>query len=98
MRSIAPCFRRLAAVFLFAAGALSASVALAQESASSGTIAPGLNPDDPIPELIFPDMPLEGVLSNLEYTLRVTEVATGRVKSYHNPPGNYCGGLDSNAF
>jgi hypothetical protein len=41
---------------------------------------------------------LYGALSNLEYTLTVTEVATGRVKTYHNAAGNYCGGLDSNAF
>lgn len=41
---------------------------------------------------------LYGTLSNLEYTLRITELASGTVKSYHNAAGNYCGGLDSNAF
>ncbi len=41
---------------------------------------------------------LYGTLSNLEYTLRVTELATGAVRTYHNAPGNYCGGLDQNAF
>lgn len=39
-----------------------------------------------------------GTLSNLEYTLRVTDTATGTVKTYHNPPGQYCGGLDNGAF
>jgi hypothetical protein len=39
-----------------------------------------------------------GTLSNLEYTLTVTEVASGRVKTYRNAAGNYCGGLDNNAF
>ena len=41
---------------------------------------------------------LYGTLSNLAYTLRVTETTTGRVKTYVNAAGNYCGGLDSNAF
>ena len=41
---------------------------------------------------------LYGALSNLAYTLRVTETTTGRVKTYVNAAGNYCGGLDSNAF
>ena len=41
---------------------------------------------------------LYGALSNLEYTLRVTEMASGQVNSYHNAAGNYCGGLDDNAF
>ncbi|MCA9286130.1 MAG: matrixin family metalloprotease, partial [Phycisphaerales bacterium] len=50
--------------------------------------------------LDFPDrvLVLYGTLSNLEYTLRITEVATGVVRTYHNAPGNYCGGLDNNAF
>ncbi len=41
---------------------------------------------------------LYGTLSNLAYTLRVTETTTGRVKTYVNAANNYCGGLDSNAF
>jgi hypothetical protein len=41
---------------------------------------------------------LYGTLSNLGYTLRVTETTTGRVKTYTNAPNNYCGGLDGNAF
>ncbi len=41
---------------------------------------------------------LYGTLSNLAYTLRVTETTTGRVKTYVNAAGNYCGGLDNNAF
>lgn len=39
---------------------------------------------------------LYGALSNLEYTLRVTDTVTGRSKSYENPAYRYCGGLDSN--
>lgn len=39
-----------------------------------------------------------GALSNLEYTLRVTDTLTGTVKVYHNPAGQYCGGLDNTAF
>lgn len=41
---------------------------------------------------------LWGSLSNLEYTLKVTDTETGAVKTYHNPSGTYCGGLDENAF
>ena len=41
---------------------------------------------------------LYGTLSNLEYTLRITEISTGTVKTYRNAAGNYCGGLDNNAF
>jgi len=41
---------------------------------------------------------LYGTLSNLEYNIRVTEVATGQIKTYHNAANNYCGGLDNNAF
>lgn len=38
-----------------------------------------------------------GTLSNLQYTLQVTDTSTGGTKTYFNPPGTYCGGLD-NAF
>lgn len=41
---------------------------------------------------------LWGALSNLEYTLKVTDTLDGEVKTYHNPPGTYCGGLDDDAF
>lgn len=41
---------------------------------------------------------LYGSLSNLEYTLRVVDTVTGRVRTYQNPPGRYCGGIDDNAF
>ena len=37
-----------------------------------------------------------GALTNLEYTLTVTE--SGATKTWHNPAGIYCGGLDANAF
>ncbi len=39
-----------------------------------------------------------GALSDLEYDLTVTDTATGLQKTYHNAPGNYCGGLDNSAF
>jgi hypothetical protein len=38
-----------------------------------------------------------GSLSNLQYTLQVTDTSTGGTKTYFNPPGTFCGGLD-NAF
>ncbi|HEY6323228.1 MAG TPA: hypothetical protein VJA16_16920 [Thermoanaerobaculia bacterium] len=36
-----------------------------------------------------------GTLSNLQYTLQVTDTSTGGTKTYFNPPGNYCGGIDN---
>jgi hypothetical protein len=39
-----------------------------------------------------------GTLSDLEYTITVTDTNTGQVKTYHNPAGNFCGGLDGGAF
>lgn len=39
-----------------------------------------------------------GTLSDLEYTVTVTDTRTGSVKTYHNPAGNYCGGQEGNAF
>lgn len=36
-----------------------------------------------------------GTLSNLQYTLQVTDTSTGGTKTYFNPPGNYCGGIDT---
>ncbi len=39
-----------------------------------------------------------GTLSDLEYTITVTDLATGARNTYHNPPGNFCGGLDDPAF
>ena len=35
-----------------------------------------------------------GAMSNLEYTLEVTDTKTGKVETYNNPAGTYCGGLD----
>lgn len=39
-----------------------------------------------------------GTLSDLEYTLTVTDTKSGQVKTYQNPAGNFCGGLDDSAF
>jgi subtilisin family serine protease len=39
-----------------------------------------------------------GTLSNLEYTITVTDLSTGAVKTYHNPGGSFCGGLDTSGF
>jgi len=39
-----------------------------------------------------------GALSNLQYDLIVRDTVTGAQKSYHNPPGQFCGGLDNTAF
>ncbi len=39
-----------------------------------------------------------GALSDLQYDLTMTDTRTGQSKIYHNPPGQYCGGLDNTAF
>lgn len=39
-----------------------------------------------------------GALSDLEYTVRVTDTRTGAVKTYSNPVGRYCGGRELQAF
>jgi photosystem II stability/assembly factor-like uncharacterized protein len=39
-----------------------------------------------------------GALTDLEYTLTVTEGATSRVKTYSKPAGSACGGFDTSAF
>ena len=39
-----------------------------------------------------------GHLTDLEYTLSVTEVATGCTKTYHKDPGNSAGGFDTSGF
>jgi hypothetical protein len=41
---------------------------------------------------------LYGTLSNLEYTITLTEEASGATRTYHNPAGTFCGGLDEDAF
>lgn len=35
-----------------------------------------------------------GAMTNLEYTLEVSDLQTGKREVYHNPAGTYCGGLD----
>lgn len=39
-----------------------------------------------------------GALSDVEYTLKVTDTATGAVRTYHNSQGNLCGQADTSAF
>jgi predicted outer membrane repeat protein len=39
-----------------------------------------------------------GALTNLEYTLSITDRVTGTVKSYHNPSGNFASAGDTAAF
>ncbi|HEY0783925.1 MAG TPA: hypothetical protein VGE98_15820, partial [Thermoanaerobaculia bacterium] len=39
-----------------------------------------------------------GALSDLPYTLRVTDTATGATKTYRSTAGKLCGGLDNAAF
>lgn len=39
-----------------------------------------------------------GALSDVEYDIRVTDTATGAVRTYHNAPGNLCGLGDTSAF
>jgi hypothetical protein len=48
--------------------------------------------------LQFPDsvMIFYGALSDLEYTIYLTDLQTGAIKQYRNPAGRFCGGLDPN--
>jgi hypothetical protein len=39
-----------------------------------------------------------GSLSNFEYTIRITDTLTGQTKTYSNPAGRFCGGIDTTAF
>lgn len=39
-----------------------------------------------------------GTLSDLQYDITVTDTVGGTTKTYHNPAGTFCGGLDNNAF
>ena len=39
-----------------------------------------------------------GALSDVDYTLTVTDTATGRVKEYHNPRGRLASAADTSAF
>jgi hypothetical protein len=39
-----------------------------------------------------------GALSDVEYTIRVTDMVTQQVRSYSNAAGNICGVGDINAF
>ena len=39
-----------------------------------------------------------GALSDLEYTINVTDTLTGQIKTYQNAAGRYCGGLEVDAF
>jgi hypothetical protein len=39
-----------------------------------------------------------GALTDFDYTLEVSDLATGKVKTYRSLPGLLCGGLDNSAF
>jgi len=39
-----------------------------------------------------------GSLSDFEYTITLTNTLIGSVRTYHNPPGTFCGGIDDHAF
>ncbi len=39
-----------------------------------------------------------GALSNVEYTITVTDTVTGNVKTYFNPSGRLAGVADTGAF
>lgn len=39
-----------------------------------------------------------GSLSDVEHWITVTDTVTGEEKTYHNPPGSYCGRADTAAF
>jgi hypothetical protein len=48
----------------------------------------------------FPDRTafFYGTLSDLDYTITVSDRSSGATKTYHNPAGRFCGGLDNHAF
>lgn len=39
-----------------------------------------------------------GGLTDLEYTLTVTDTVSGTSREYHKDPGSACGGFDTEAF
>lgn len=39
-----------------------------------------------------------GALSDVEYTIKVTDTVTQQEREYHNAPGSFCGGADTTAF
>ncbi len=39
-----------------------------------------------------------GALTDVEYTVTVTDTQSGLAKTYHNEPGNICGQADVRAF
>jgi lysyl endopeptidase len=39
-----------------------------------------------------------GALSDLEYTITLTDTETGAAETYRNQGGNFCGGIDDDAF
>lgn len=39
-----------------------------------------------------------GSLTSFEFTLKVTDTLSGQVKTYTNPAGTFCGGVDSEGF
>ena len=39
-----------------------------------------------------------GALTDVEYTITVTDTATADVATYHNLPGEICGDADTTAF
>ncbi len=66
MRSLACTLRRLRAFALLLAAITALPWLAAQAPAPTGTLAPGVNPDDPVGELILRDTPLDAVLVQLE--------------------------------
>jgi hypothetical protein len=50
------------------------------------------------PAVRFDGHPTYGTLSDLPYTIHVTDTRTGTVKTYRNEGGRYCGGLEVDAF
>lgn len=41
---------------------------------------------------------LWGSLTSFEFTLKITDTLSGRVKTYGNPAGTFCGGVDEEGF
>jgi len=39
-----------------------------------------------------------GALTDVEYDVRVTDTASGQTETFHNPPGEICGGAETGTF
>ena len=53
---------------------------------------------DAIDLRILDELQRDGALSNVEYTIRVTDTLTGQTNTYTNPSGRFASVADTGAF